>query len=271
MNKTNLITGGCSFTEGHNLGNNGSWAYWISQQTGQTLHNLAKGGVGNEFITQKVLSFLIGNSEIAKDSVVMIGWSEPTRQMVFFEPQDGLGCFHSMQPEDFIDENKENDIWQGDILTPHGWVRKNKDSLWPFFSSLRYCIFKTYYNMITLKTYLEANNIPYIFFDAINPTKILIDNSLRQFKIRKYPTDPEYSVEHIGDFSTMLNDGVVDYIYNKNFISFDGLSINEWLWKNGKNEYETLTDGNNGHPNELASKELASYILNEYERLYNKG
>jgi hypothetical protein len=68
----------------------------------------------------------------------------------------------------------------------------------------------------------------------------------------------------------MLNDGVVEYIYNKNFITFDGVSMNEWLWKDGKTEYEKLTDGNSGHPNQIASKELASYILKQYERLYNK-
>jgi len=270
MNKKNLIVGGCSFTEGHNLGKEGSWAYWISQQTNQTLHNLALGGAGNEFIVQKILSFLVANPIIAKDSVVMIGWSEPTRQMVFFEPEFGLGCFHTMQPEDFIDENKENDIWNGGILTPHGWVREHKNSLWPFFSSLRYCVFKTYFSMITLKTYLESNNIPYIFFDAINPTKILIDNSLRQFKIKKYPNSIEYSLEHIGSFDGMLNDGVVEYIYNKNFITFDGLSMNGWLWKNGEIEFEKLTNGNSGHPNQIASKELASYILKQYEGLYNK-
>jgi hypothetical protein len=270
MHKTHLITGGCSFTEGHNLGKEGSWAYWLSQQTNQTLHNLARGGAGNEFITQTVLSFLVSNPEITKDSVVMIGWSEPTRQMVFFEPEFGLGCFHTMQPEDFIDENKQDDIWQGDIFTPHGWVREHKNSLWPFFSSLRYCVFKTYFSMITLKTYLESNNIPYIFFDAINPTKVIIDNASRQFKIRKYANNPQYSVEHIANFDTMINDNNIKYIYDDNYITFDGLSMNEWLWKNGVSEFEELTNPNSGHPNEIASKELASYILKQYERLYNK-
>lgn len=270
MNKTNLIVGGCSFTEGHNLGKEGSWAYWLSQQTNQKLHNLARGGAGNEFIAQNVLSFLVANQEIAKDSVVMIGWSEPTRQMVYFEPEFGLGCFHTMQPEDFIDKHKERDIWQGGIFTPHGWVLKHKDSLWPFFSSLRYCVFKTYFSMITLKSYLESNNIPYIFFDAINPTKVIIDNSSRQFKIRKYANSSEYSVEHIANFDTMINDNNLKYIYDNNYISFNGLSMNEWLWREGETLFEFLTNNNDGHPNEIASKELADYILTEYERLYNK-
>lgn len=270
LQKKNLIAGGCSFTEGHTMGENGSWAYWLSQQNNLTLHNLARGGAGNEFIVQKVLSFLVANPIVAKDSIVMVGWSEPTRQMVFFEPEEGLGCFHTMQPEDFSDDNKDNDIWKGDIFTPHGWVLKNKDSLWPFFSSLKYCVFKTYFSIITLKTYLEANNIPYIFFDAINPTKVIIDNTSRQFKIKKYPNTNQYTTEHIGGFDSMINDGVINYIYDKNYISFDGLTMNEWLWKNGESEFHTLTNGNGGHPNEVASKELAGYILKEYERLYNK-
>ena len=269
MQKKNLIVSGCSFTEGHNLGKNGSWGYWVSQKTNQILHNLARGGAGNEFISQTILSFLIANPEIAKDSVVMVGWSEPTRQMVFFEPEFGLGCFHSMQPEDFVDTNKGTDIWQGDIFTPHGWVMKHKDSLWPFFSSLRYCVFKTYFNMITLKSYLESNNIPYLFFDAINPTKVIIDNSNRQFKIKKYPNSEEYSIEHIGEFDSIINDNNIKYIYDENYISFNGLTMNEWLWKEGESIFKTLTNGNDGHPNEIASKELADYILNEYDRIYN--
>jgi len=270
MNKKHLIVGGCSFTEGHNLGKEGSWAYWLSQQTGQTLHNLARGGAGNEFITQKILSFLVANPQIAKDSIVMVGWSEPTRQMVFFEPEFGLGTFHTIQPEDFIDFNKQLDIWQGGELTPHGWVLKHKKSLWPFFSSLRYCLFKTYFSMITLKTYLDANNIPYIFFDALNRTKVEIDNSSRQFKIKKYPTGNEYATEHIGGFDSMINDNILNYIYNDNYISFDGLTMNEWMWKNGEDEFKKLSFGNSGHPNEICSKELSDYILKEYERLYNK-
>lgn len=270
MDKKHLIVGGCSFTEGHNLGKEGSWAYWLSEQTGQTLHNLARGGAGNEFINQKVLSFLVANPDIAKDSVVMIGWSEPTRQMVFFEPEFGLGCFHSMQPEDFIDSNKDRDIWKGDEFTPHGWVMKHKNSLWPFFSSLRYCLFKTYFNMITLKTYLEANTIPYIFFDALNKTKVDIDKHSNEFKIKKYPNGNEYSVEPIGSFNTMINDKVIDYIYDENYISFDGFTMNEWMWRNGETDFKALSFGNDGHPNEICSKHLAHYILKEYERLYNK-
>jgi ABC-type Zn uptake system ZnuABC Zn-binding protein ZnuA len=124
--------------------------------------------------------------------------------------------------------------------------------------------------MITLKSYLESNNIPYIFFDAINPTKVIIDNSSRQFKIRKYANSSEYSVEHIANFDTMINDNNLKYIYDNNYISFNGLSMNEWLWREGETLFEFLTNDNDGHPNELASKELASYILNEYARLYNK-
>lgn len=57
---------------------------------------------------------------------------------------------------------------------------------------------------------------------------------------------------------------------NKNYISFDELTMNEWLWKNGEDDFQRLTNGNSGHPNQIASKELAIYISNEYERLYNK-
>ena len=270
MEKKHLIAGGCSYTHGHQIGETGSWAYWLTQSTQQTLHNLGKGGVGNEYITQKVLSFLISNPDIAKDSVVMVGWSEPTRQMVFFEPEFGLGCFHTMQPEDFIDDNKDTDLWQGNIFSPHGWVKEHKKSMWPFFNSLRYCVFKTYFSMITLKTYLEANNIPYVFFDAINPTKVIIDNSSKQFKIKKYPTETTLTTEYIGDFDSMINDNVIQYIYDNKFISFDGLTMNEWIWKDGNDENRRLTEGNGGHPNAIASKIFADYILKEYEKLYNK-
>ena len=50
IDKKYLITSGCSFTEGHKVGPNASWAKYLAENNNLELINIAKGGVGNDLL-----------------------------------------------------------------------------------------------------------------------------------------------------------------------------------------------------------------------------
>ena len=58
MNKKYLITNGCSFTEGHLIGPDASWAKYFANNNNLELINLAKGGNGNDDVVQKTYRIL---------------------------------------------------------------------------------------------------------------------------------------------------------------------------------------------------------------------
>ena len=61
MHKKYLISCGDSFTEGHDMGEQASWAYWTANSLGLGLINIASGGMSNEWINMRTLSYLQQN------------------------------------------------------------------------------------------------------------------------------------------------------------------------------------------------------------------
>jgi hypothetical protein len=90
MSKKYLIACGDSFTEGHVLGKPASWATYVGPKLGLETINIACGGMSNDWICNTTLTWLMKNKEKAKDSVVMIGWTEFGRQHTIYQPINGL-------------------------------------------------------------------------------------------------------------------------------------------------------------------------------------
>jgi hypothetical protein len=67
LDKKYLITNGCSFTEGHLLGNDGSWAKFLGEKLDLELINLGKGGSGNDSISWRTMEFCEMNKDIANN------------------------------------------------------------------------------------------------------------------------------------------------------------------------------------------------------------
>jgi hypothetical protein len=284
MKKENLITCGCSFTKGHLLPETETWGGYTATKLNLNFHNISKGGMGNEWITQRVISYFLNNTELIKNSVVMIGWSEASRLMGTFENGDGYTELVTIRPQDFFDGEEglhERNHWGDDISFYHGYVKNNYKYLDKFFSSFSFCLYKTYYSIYILKLFLESNNIPYVFFDAIGKLQLesiewignyehehRYDYSLKYIhhdnKISEIVEKvPEWMVENI------LNDKVFSQIFDKpNYISFNGLSMLTYMFKYG---YDKYTEGNPGHPNSLAADLFSDIIVTEYEKLYNNG
>jgi hypothetical protein len=263
MNKKYLITCGDSFTEGHDMGEKASWAYWTSDSLNLELINLARGGMGNEWITIRTLSFLQTHKEIWNDSVVMIGWTEMMRQLTFFDDlgQTKIGKWvWSAQPNDFICDN-----WSED--TPGEWMYKHRDALFPFFSNLPWALMKTYASIMTLKTFLDSNNIPYLFFDAVNDNKLYYENEetyLRDYKFEKEPFNVTEDHDSVGD---IVNKSMVDYLFDEKYVDIDNTTLLNWIHSASDERY---CEGNGGHTNIYGAKESSKYIVKHYERLYNK-
>jgi hypothetical protein len=273
MDKKNLIVSGCSFTTGHNLHQKGSWAFHLSNMLELKLHNLARGGMGNQFIANSIIGYLTTNKELISNSIVIVAWSEITRGLgTFTTPSNGNVELVTIRPQDFIMDDSKND-WNKDIDAYHGYTLKNSDIISPYFSSWNYRIYETYVAMLHLKTFLELNKIPYLFFDAINDNKVVFNESpIKKTTITLTNTFETINLnEPIETFmSSILNNKVLDRIFNdENYISFYGKSMGIHM-QSDPLKYEKYTQGNDGHPNEYASNYYAKIILNEYERLYNK-
>ena len=263
MEKKYLIACGDSFTEGHDIGETGSWAYWTSESLGLELINLASGGMSNEWITMRTLSYLQQNKNRWNDSVVMIGWTEMMRQMTFF---DDLGktkigkWVWSAQPNDFI-----CDDWGED--TPGEWMYKHRKSLYPFFSNLPWALMKTYTSIMILKTFLDSNNIPYLFFDAVNDNKLYYENGetyLRNYEFKKELFDVKADHDEVGH---IVNEKMVDYLFDEKYVTINNTTLLHWMHSPPDLRY---SEGNNGHTNVYGAQEASKFIVKHYERIYNK-
>ena len=278
MEKKNLIVSGCSFTKGHYLPDTETWGAYTAKKMGLDVHNRAGGGMGNEWISQSIITYFLNNKELLKNSIVMIGWSEPGRLLGTFEKGNGYIEQATIRPDDFFigdigEHNRHH--WSDDINNYHGYVKKNHKFFIPFFSSFAYCLYQSYYSIYILKQFLESNNIPYLFFDAINKVKVeSIDilPELQPFYSIKY-IDQAQNVSEIKEMvpnwaiDGMLNDKVASQIFNiPNYISFNGMSMLTYIFDY---DYDILTDGNQGHPNSIASDLFSDMIKDKYEKLYN--
>jgi hypothetical protein len=282
MEKQNLIVCGCSFTKGHFLPETETWGGYVANKLNLALHNIATGGMGNEWITQRTISYFLNNKELLKNSVVMVGWSEPLRLMGTFEHENGYNELVTICPQDFYDDEsgeRRRKDWPNDN-TYHGYVKKNYKFLNKFFSSFPFCLYKSYYSIYVLKQFLESNNIPYLFFDAINKIQIESikwvgghnpeERYLYSIKYIDYHQQLCEVIEKIPEWmiDDMLNDKVESQIFgNSNYISFDGMSMLGYMWENG---IKLFTEGNPGHPNSIASELFSDMIIKEYEKIYNK-
>jgi hypothetical protein len=263
MDKKYLISCGDSFTAGHDMGSEASWAHWTADSLNLELINLASGGMSNEWISMRTLSYLQQNKDRWEDSVVMIGWTEMMRQMTFF---DDLGktkigkWVWSAQPNDFT-----CDDWSED--TPGEWMYKHRKSLYPFFSNLPWALMKTYTSIMILKTFLDSKNIPYLFLDAVNDNKLYYENGetlLRDWDYKKEPFNVVQDHDMIGD---IVNKEMVDYLFDEKYVDVDGVTLLHWIHKVGDERY---CEGNGGHTNIYGAQESSKFIVKHYERIYGK-
>jgi hypothetical protein len=250
--KKYLITSGCSFTDGYNMGNEGSWPYYLSKMLNFKLINKARGGSGNEYIADSIIIELMNNEEIRNESVVIVAWSSNTRLMTpVFDGE--YNVLDTVQPQDFIE-------WEKGGSGKYTNLNCGKT----LFSDVPFCAYKTYLSILKLSSFLDSLNIPYVYLDAISQSKVeLQDAEGKQkiilksyadvknvdFDLRDYP----HQYKHV--FNQKFNDNIF-----KNFIEVKRhSSILDFMWT----DYDNYTKGNPGHPNDIASKQIAESIYEQ--------
>jgi hypothetical protein len=271
----NLIVCGCSFTHGHHLSTDETWGAFVSKKQNWKFHNIAQGGHGNEWITQRTIAYLENNEELKKNSTVIIGWSGVTRLLEVFQssPNDQPQTVH-VSPNDYIEGGHGNtDHWDKSLKNYHGYALKHGLILAPMFTSFSFCWVKTYQAIFNLKNYLELNNIPYIFFDALAENRLVsiyqLSNSDKhrlEFKTQ-YGKQNSFIDEIIPAWVlNYLNDKFADKIFDNKFIKFNGNSMDAEMHLK---DHDFFTHGNEGHPNLNACEYFSELIIQEYKKLYN--
>lgn len=278
MNIKNLITCGCSFSEGHKLSKKFlpqeiTWGEFVAKKKNWTHHNLAMGGMGNYWISQQVIAFLENNENLKNNSIVMVGWSDMGRQLHTFQPSSNHRIkLITVTPADFQTDNLKNH-WTTDTNEYHGYALKYGKTLYPFFSSYAYCFLKTYQSIFNLKTYLKQNQIPFIFFDALGENKIIQFKQVAEENLFRLEYKDSYGsadfVEELIDDSKLilnyLNPSFNDKLFDTNFITFNGHTMLTAM--RGPN-YNFYTSGNEGHPNQHACEYFSDLIIKSYQKLY---
>ena len=158
IDKKYLITSGCSFTEGHLIGPDASWAKHVANANGLKLINLAKGGTGNEIITQNVINYATLNPGIAKDSLFVIQLSECLRFLICWDDFSDDTQLHSLYwhitPLQFLDPNDSKKItadgfknWDKSFEL-NKWIYENRFQIAQLYTNITYSLWKTFNNII---------------------------------------------------------------------------------------------------------------------------
>lgn len=286
MNKKYLIASGCSFTEGHMLGNEGAWPKFLGEKLNMKVINLGKGGSGNDTINWRTIEFAETNKNIAKDSLFVIQLTECLRFHVYYDnfvndPQE----WH-VTPLCF--ERHMNQYRDGNNASK--WIYKNREELIHIYSNITFALYKTLQNILSLVSYFEANGYPYIIFDGINDHKPFIHNG--SYYLKESNSDninPEFRIKTSLDVND-INDRVKHmlrreegYFINVQFLN--SIFSNKKIFKKipamlkyfidkgltEKSDPEYYFKNNSGHPN-IEACEIWSDILKEYiEETFGKS
>jgi hypothetical protein len=254
--KKHLIVSGCSFTIGHNLHDDGSWGYHLSKLLDVEFHNIARGGAGNEYICDSIIRYIINlqnnyTEDITKDCIVGVAWSELTRLLNPIPLENGGHReTDTVRPQDFLKDGKYYNY---------------KDAS-EFFSDIPFCVYRTYMAIIKLTYFLQANNIPYFFIDAINTTKVEIKKETPDIFFLggdDYSSISFSLKEHCYWFKETINRNINSKFFNKFLTTCEYPTISDYLWHDDGTHYDELTKDNDGHPGEFASKQIAESIYNQ--------
>jgi hypothetical protein len=275
-----LISSGCSFTAGHLLGASGSWSTYLAEKLRTKLINLAIGGSGNDTIIQNVIKYATFNPEIAKDSLFVIQLSECLRYPLYFDDSilqinGGNNVHWYITPNQFLiyegktskksDRNFEH--WNLEVGV-NKWIYDNRNVLMPLYTNITYALSKTYEQIINFINFCDANNYKFLIFDGINNHIPILEND--KYYLLGSDLNPTFEIsvfndQQLGDLN-FFNHGLSNHFIHKKMID---LLSNEIRYHYSDplcyfiNIDPIYTEGNPGHPNQLASRIYA-------DRLYEK-
>ena len=141
---------GCSFTSGHNYGEDGSWGKYMGEMLGCDYGLYGIGGSSS----LSVLSRIIGHCETndMTDCCIGIQWSEWTRREIWISDENRYTAFNlsaiKLSPQFFH-------------------MKKHLDFFGPFFFEPMENIVRAINSMVLAKAYLESKNIDFVQYEGI--------------------------------------------------------------------------------------------------------
>jgi hypothetical protein len=281
LGKKYLIANGCSFTEGHMLGNDGAWPKFLGEKLNLEVYNIGKGGSGNDTITWRTIEFCEVEKDIAKDALFVIQLTECLRYHIYYDDMNDYPCEWHVTPLCF--EKAMHAYKDGNPGAK--WMYRNRDELIYIYNNITFSLYKTLQNIVTLTSYFESNGYPYIIFDGINdhkPSKHTNgdyylkesqhDNFNPVFKINTKIEDFKHYITK-RDFGYMIKEEFMNNVFDNKYIFKEIPVMLKYLLDKGVNEFnnnEHYFKGNSGHPN-LEACDIWTDILKDYiEKTFGK-
>lgn len=281
LDKKYLVANGCSFTEGHTLGNEGAWPKFLGEKLNLEVHNIGRGGSGNDTITWRTIEFCEIQKDIAKDSLFVIQLTECLRYHIYYDDMQDNPCEWHVTPLCF---QKGMEVYkEGNAAAK--WMYKNRDELIYIYNNITFSLYKTLQNIITLTSYFESKGYPYIIFDGINDHRPFKHDD-GEYYLKESTHDnfnPAFKIEsEINDFNWYLIKRPIGYRLKEEFINnvFDNPYIFKeipvmlrYLLDKGISEFndnEYYLKGNSGHPNLKACDIWTDILKNYIEKTFGK-
>ena len=257
MSRKKLIAIGCSFTEHAQRDINHKkiypfdvWSQHLADKLDMECVNLAHGGMGNEYISAKLIDVIL--SEKKEDiGLVVLMWSGWQRMDFNYNPNRNI--LHDVKSG-----------WVG--LFPH--KDNSSTEVYPMNREGRIVLLK--YNntvsvtMKSLRHFLIAQklleDIPYLMIQGVHPISGLFGRQRQE----------------LGSLwmQTFLNSKIFDEIDEKKFIGWPimqelgGYSVTNMLDKLDPERTQLRISKENSHPSGEGHKIIAQEIYNAYEKIY---
>jgi hypothetical protein len=219
-----LITFGCSFTQGHLLGETGSWGYQLSKLLGCEHVNKGGGGSSTPSIVQKLLKYCETNDRT--ECCVGIQWSEKNRREMWEKSTQKYVTFNSVTIEHVdVHNDKEEFVF----------IKNNLNFFLDTMFDDKENVLRTLNSIILSKNYLISKNINFIMFEGIGS---ILDVP---HKIDKNYDD---NTNHINDLFLLDDDFkrelLNDVTFFKKYGAMSPFMLTHKLFENNIND---------GHPN----------------------
>ena len=275
INKKYLITNGCSFTEGHLLGNDCAWPKFLGEELDLEVINLGKGGTGNEIITQNTINYSVLNPDVSKDSLFVIQLSECLRDLISWDGVDNSMYWH-LTPQQFI-RNNGFDNWDLDFPINKA-IYDSRNHLGQFYTNITFSLIKTYWNIINFVNFCEGNNYSYLIFDGINnhipykkDEKWYLSGSGDYEKYEIVVEETDNLKEFIKqEQSPILLYDLIEYIKDLKYYH-NSPTLHSFITTDRDDGLNSdYHEGNQGHPNELGAKMWAKHLVKVLQEKFDE-
>lgn len=254
-----LVTFGCSFTGGHQLGPDGAWGHFLAKKL-NCKHMSRAGGGSNTNILTAVMSYCEGSD--TNNICIGIQWSEITRRELWEEANNayytiGLGGLSN----DYMWSRENSKEFLGPVRNNLGWF----SSVW---FDIRENTLRTVLAMIQLKAYLEYKNIDFIQFEGINS---ILNSDKDRIDVPYYGSRDHVDISYDGSAHptplSLINNNIRQCLVNDDtFFSAYG-DLNKFMRAHPAFN-PTLNDG---HPHPEILIDWANYLYDHIKKVENRN